>query len=431
WAAPFVLAVGEGRVEVSTGGVTHVVRIGVDRIAQRPLPRHDTREDGLVRIGSEITICCPRIASSLAGPAVADSYTLGSLLKAYAAFNPHASFDSDGIRIAPRADPEWRKWRPSDPTSAHWYTEERFRALIAAHVSAERDGRRPKTVREFLAEFDGLRGSAKQKAVAAATGLTGATLRELVRGGDLDPGQVTALLRAAQDESRPVKPAALGVLGDHLRDHLLAHRGVARDSVRAKRLTGVTAAGLPYVLEVALGVHGEDGAVAGRVVATGLNFSPSLRSDVLPRLPWLLGVARVDPFDPVCVLVHLVCPALDYTNGSKSRLALPPEIDAALEQAVASVTKAWKAAKRRADREDRIQRRDLDELRRANAPRPCSIKIAAYEAMAAAYGKASANGTLPANARQIMYAARPSVLERTGGRSWKSSSYFTQHLLPD
>src|SRR5262249_32296199 len=36
----------------------------------------------------------------------------------------------------------------------------------------------------------------------------------------------------------------------------------------------------------------------------------------------------------------------------------------------------------------------------------------------------------PANARQVMYAARPRVLELTGGECWKQSSYFTQKLLP-
>jgi hypothetical protein len=36
-----------------------------------------------------------------------------------------------------------------------------------------------------------------------------------------------------------------------------------------------------------------------------------------------------------------------------------------------------------------------------------------------------------ANARQIMYAARPHVLALTGGKCWSKSSYFTQTLLPN
>jgi hypothetical protein len=37
----------------------------------------------------------------------------------------------------------------------------------------------------------------------------------------------------------------------------------------------------------------------------------------------------------------------------------------------------------------------------------------------------------PANARQVMYVARPKVQERCDGECWKNSSYFTQTLLPN
>ena len=70
-------------------------------------------------------------------------------------------------------------------------------------------------------------------------------------------------------------------------------------------------------------------------------------------------------------------------------------------------------------------------LRRAHKPKAkgASIKDAAYEIMEEAYLKASAGGTLPANARQIMYAARPHILERTGTDKL-GDAYFTQALLP-
>lgn len=70
-------------------------------------------------------------------------------------------------------------------------------------------------------------------------------------------------------------------------------------------------------------------------------------------------------------------------------------------------------------------------LRRAHRPkrRGISIKDAAYEIMDVAYRKASASGTLPANARQIMYAARPYILEVTG-QDKLADAYFTQTLLP-
>ena len=101
-----------------------------------------------------------------------------------------------------------------------------------------------------------------------------------------------------------------------------------------------------------------------------------------------------------------------------------------LTSGLKSITKSWKQAKRQADREDRVSQHDLERLRR-RAPLYLNIKEAAHEVMEQAYMKASAGGTLPANARQIMYAARPLIMELTGNRCWKNSSYFTQHLLPD
>lgn len=60
-----------------------------------------------------------------------------------------------------------------------------------------------------------------------------------------------------------------------------------------------------------------------------------------------------------------------------------------------------------------------------------TIKDIANEVMRDAYMKASANGTLPAHARQIMYAARPFILERYHKPlAQRFDQYFTQNLLP-
>jgi hypothetical protein len=61
-----------------------------------------------------------------------------------------------------------------------------------------------------------------------------------------------------------------------------------------------------------------------------------------------------------------------------------------------------------------------------------TIKDAAYAVMADAYMTASDNpggDPLPVKARQIMYQARPEILELTGNRNLRSN-YFTQTLLP-
>ena len=64
--------------------------------------------------------------------------------------------------------------------------------------------------------------------------------------------------------------------------------------------------------------------------------------------------------------------------------------------------------------------------------RSVSVRDAAWQIMKEAYLKASANGTLPAHARQIMYAARPHI-QATADRDLGATfdQYFTQQLLPE
>lgn len=101
----------------------------------------------------------------------------------------------------------------------------------------------------------------------------------------------------------------------------------------------------------------------------------------------------------------------------------------ALELAVKSITKDWKVAKRQADRQDRVRGQDLDRLRDFKS-REVSIREGSFKFMSEGYMEASANNTLPANARQISYSVRRRIL-RMNGKMWKKTSYFTQTLLPD
>jgi len=105
----------------------------------------------------------------------------------------------------------------------------------------------------------------------------------------------------------------------------------------------------------------------------------------------------------------------------------------ALTSAVRSATGDWKKAKRRADSDDRVSSRSLDRIRYET--KHDTIRRLAFEVMEAAYEKASGGGRYPANARQIYYAARPSIIAGMEGtvfqKSGVDSQYFTQTLLKD
>jgi hypothetical protein len=102
---------------------------------------------------------------------------------------------------------------------------------------------------------------------------------------------------------------------------------------------------------------------------------------------------------------------------------------AAIINAVEGVTAKWAKQRKREEREaSAVQNRRRVFMRH----RAVSIKEAAWQVMEKAYLKASAGGRLPANARQIMYAARPDIQRLATRELGKDfDKYFTQTLLPD
>jgi DNA topoisomerase-6 subunit B len=315
WAAPYVAHGEAGSVEVTTHGMTHRISVTLDRIAQQPTLQHRTMPDGVVKNGTLVKLIWPGIASCLDLRSDQDSYKSGvELLLDYAAFNPHMSLTYHGPEDAfaiPRTTPHWRKWLPCDPTSPHWYTLERLQSLIAAYLAEEQRGRRAMTVRELVAQFRGLSGSAKGKRVLEAAGLSRAYLHDLIVRGDIALEPVRQLLEAMQRESRPVNPAALGVLGEaHVRTCLTHHRHVVPESIKYRKVAG-EADGLPAVLEVACGWYTPEFAGGGRQTIVGVNWTPALRSPFRELSSWL-GECRVDAFDPVVIFVHLAMPRIRY-----------------------------------------------------------------------------------------------------------------------
>jgi hypothetical protein len=97
-----------------------------------------------------------------------------------------------------------------------------------------------------------------------------------------------------------------------------------------------------------------------------------------------------------------------------------------LKNSILNVTKKW-AKQRKA--EERHESAAANRHARLISSYRETIKDVAGEVMEKAYLAASNNDTLPTTARQVMYAARPEIQERTGKKL--DDQYFTQTLLPN
>ena len=157
--------------------------------------------------------------------------------------------------------------------------------------------------------------------------------------------------------------------------------------------------------------------------------------------------------DPVLIAVHLASPVIQYLDRGKSGIALrggdAPALRWSRRERRLITSRRWtpptmarspttsSLRSRPSPSPGRSRSSPRSRITSAAAQRPealqrvrrVSFKDAADEIMEEAYLKASADDTLPANARQIMYAARGHIQERTGKQL--NDTYFTQTLLPD
>jgi hypothetical protein len=317
YAAPFVSS-GGGSIEILTRGERHCIEISLDRIAQRPEVRH-TKEVAVVKSGTEVKIHWRDLARLLSEPS-ADSYNpppkAEEIVRGYAAFNPHASFVLNGQGYP--SSGLFTKWSPRQPTSAHWYTPETLRDLIAAYIAKRREGAPERTVREFVAEFRGLSSTVKQKAVTE--GWQGKRLHDFVVAGDVDADFVQEILGRMQAASTAPPPQQLGIIGKEHLSRWMAAQGVARTSIKYQQKRGIDK-GLPYVFEVAFGINEDDRAT--RHILCGLNWSPVIGGDPGdPTLRDAIAEANLGRNDPVTLVLHIARPRFQYADRGKTRISL-------------------------------------------------------------------------------------------------------------
>ena len=143
-------------------GVKHRIEFRVDHIDHQPKIVR-TASASPVMVGTKITVKWPPTRAPLFGHAADQIHSSSSGPTSW--FNPHLTlrgtwFGQEFVNVA-ATNPHWEKWRPRNPTSPHWYDEARLQRYLAAHVSRDRDLGQRRTVREFIAEFRGLSGTAR------------------------------------------------------------------------------------------------------------------------------------------------------------------------------------------------------------------------------------------------------------------------------
>ena len=325
-AMGFALSGELGETVIESRGTAHRIVIAADRIRQEPRILHTTTRS-LIKNGTSITVHWPDSACSILGETKARFLQIA---EDFGWFNPHLSlsltWNGEPHAVPPPSDPAWQKWRPSNPTSAHWYDRARLERYIAAHLSRDQDLKRSRLVREFITEFRGLAGTQNQKLVLDALDAARVSLAEFAsKGSDLDHDATHRLLAAMQKHTRPPKAKDLGVIG---REHLLARFlacGAHAETFNYKAVIGDTENGLPVVIETAFGwwPNGYE-----RRIVTGVNFSVALGNPFRSfgqtgeGLENLLAQQRAGRHEPIIFVLHLASPRVEFADRGKTALVI-------------------------------------------------------------------------------------------------------------
>ncbi len=418
-AAPFVLNGAVGVVDIEAKCQRHRIEIRMDHIRQEPVISHTIHESD-VSVGTKWTLHSPELARLLDLEEPGDLFWGEWMRLGFESVNPHARITLNGQQAYRYADTQ-KKWTTKKPTSPHWYSLERFQNLVASYVREQGNT----TVRDFSSQFLGLTRSDIRSRLLERTGMAAKSMADLVVDGRVDPSQTATLLDAMKVLTDEVEPSRLGAVGRDAVLNWMESFDIIEESFKYKRLSFGTNHGLPYVIEVAFATLADD--ECRRTITCGVNFTPMLGVPVRELFDYLSD-CRVDSSDQCLIWLHIITPAPVFTDAGKSILCLPGGHD--LQEAVQSVTGFWTKAKRKADRDNRLHAAAVRKALDAERKKPMSQKEAAYAVMVQAYLKASDDNTLPANARQVMYAARGDILRLAEIESFKDS-YFTQTLLPD
>jgi hypothetical protein len=202
---------------------------------------------------------------------------------------------------------------------------------LAAHVARDRDLGHRRSVRAFIAEFRGLSGTAIQRNILDEVGCSHKSLASFFGIKRVNRVGVAKLLAAMKKYSKPVAPKLLGVIGAaHFKERFLAAGGNA-ETFKYEQRKGVDG-GIPYVVEVAFGLHqsafSPDGQRQNRKLVTGVNWSAAIGNPFRSfgrtgeGLESGLTLARANVLEPVISAVHLAMARVQYADRGKSSIIL-------------------------------------------------------------------------------------------------------------
>jgi hypothetical protein len=239
-------------------------------------------------------------------------------------------------------------------------------------------------VRELIANLDGCTG-AKAGEIVAAAKLTRAVCRDVTRE------QAAKLLEAARDSARPVKPERLGLVGPDA----YARTAYAKSTGLARLGSAEPLAEIPFVVEVwATRCDGETRLVAcvnRTPVTEPINAFRDKGEIYVFGCGLDHNVAKAPKDAQFSICLNITTPYMPITSDGKA-----PDLKSFLNEIVTATAKA------------------VRKVHRPKGGSKLSQKDIVLDHLDAVIVAVSGDGKFRFNERQLFYALRPIVMEKTG-----------------
>lgn len=386
--------------------------------------------------GTIVTISLPIYKKDWLKP-----YRYLHLIEGFAYFNPHAEIVFENIEgklfhYPSVVEPGYHCSSKRLCESIHWFSMDESMERVEAEI---RDGRENGThpwVSDFIRSFRGLSSKKTVHRVLSRVGIDDGPLEDL----EGNPELIRTLCHVMREECKPPSPLVLDVLcEENIRARLMQIDGILEDSVpffkyKCKRgvywrYVGESLVSVPFVVEVAVAVNMQN----GRFVHIGVNGSPKLGDPFGPyvfkfedkkgekaSVTGIRGILEkngVGVKESVTVLVHIICPNIQYMDPGKMRMDIDPFYKA-IKWAVDKASSSFKQVSRM-----------LQAMAYAQ-PLPKNIKEAVFQVLPEAIKFVSSDGKFRYKQRQLWYVVRD-MLGQRGLREYSPTyDYYANKLLP-
>lgn len=326
------------------------IRLAVDELHQAVnVVTEEKAEEDDIRDETTVSVGIFRFVQKR--PRTADE--LKKLAKAFALFNPHASFSFTFVFLEKtgevkeesyeaHGDPNWKtKYDLSRPAPLTWYTYSEFKELLYAVLAHAQEHEQPVPTLGEIAAMFGIANFPQTREYTQNTRLN--TLSNAV-GLKTDAARRLFKLLKLQAQQIPIPPlgeldalhlqAGVGAQTTEDDKTLFFYRRGGGDLTLTPTIDADKAVH-PFVLEIAL-----SGSADGkRQVIVGINHTPTYQDpffnkplvpfnanieDVQRSLEKLLDYYNLRDESPVTLIVHLIAPNVEYENYGKSAISDEP-----------------------------------------------------------------------------------------------------------